>query len=604
MIHFLASRWFMTRYRCVILTCFVVIVFPLYVDSYTQPAELNHSVRHSKGKKTRPVSERRKHADPMLEWKECGDACINTIFDDETTSIHIPPIKGILRDIAIQGENLYLLVRNFNLITDAIFVMSRDTGTIRAIWGIGRLSAEAIASDSRSIWILSGSKKYFLRRLSPQGVGVEDVSVRSLPEGEVNGLAFARGTFVFTVRSKQGTDIYALNPGTGTLARLFSCSGIIPAITFFRGSLIALQQDFDTYASRWLLTINLKTGLKNKMNFIDAEPLGFAATKKRIYMMERCGRGACVYPVIVLPSKGLILANPVVRRLEITFPLIRRSPDPFDADLWIPYPMNRRFQNVRRIEIEPDPRETVTDKYGNRWAHVSWHRARGDVRAVLRFDMLTCAAAYTLNRGYRAVSEDIPGEIRRDFLQETLHFDTSNYVVKSHSTRIQADGPYVERILAVRSYVDKAVYCFGNEPRWSKASDCLFKGRGDAYSKTLGFVALSRFLGIPARAAGGILVDRSAHEPGEEGAVWDQVYFPGAGWIDIYSGVGPVPGSFACRSNRFFITFEGDFDKVDYAGVFTGTDWRVAYKWSNAGARNGADVLLGRVLIDAHDLSE
>jgi transglutaminase-like putative cysteine protease len=596
----------MTRYRYAILIC-IVIVFPLHADPNPRPAKSKYSPQRVKGKKKIPGPKRTKSADPGLEWKDCGESCLKTIFDDETASMQIPPIKGSLKGIAIQGENLYLLVKNFNLITDAIFVIRRDTGRIRAIWGIGRLSAEAIASDSRSIWILSGSKEYFLRRLSPQGVGVENIGLRSLPEGDINGLAFARGSFMFTVHSKQGTDIYAFNPAAGTPSRLFSFGGIIPAIAFFRGSLIACQQDFDTYAGRWLLVINLKTGLKNKMNFIDAEPLGFAATEKHVFMMERRSGGACVYPMIVLPSKGLILANPAVRRLEITFPLISRRPNPFDADLWIPYPMNRRFQNVRRIAVEPDPRETVTDKYGNRWAHISWRRARGGVRAVLRFDMLTCAAAYTLDKGYTAVSKDIPGEIRKDFLQETQHFDTSNYVVRSHSTRIQADGPYVARILAVRDYIDKAVSYRGNEPRWSKASECLFKGRGDAYGKTLGFVALARFLGIPARAAGGLLVDRHPYGQDEESSVWDQVYFPGAGWIDINADdrkLGSASGSFACRTNRYFITFEGDFDKVDYTRVFTGTDWRVAYKWSSADTRKEADVLPGRVLIKAHDLRE
>ncbi|OHD69029.1 MAG: hypothetical protein A2W19_17395 [Spirochaetes bacterium RBG_16_49_21] len=562
------------------------------------------ALKQSKNKKV--GSRQLKPADPVLEWRDCGEDCLKRVFGEEIENIRIPPIKGILKNFTLQGENLYLLVQNFNLIADAIFVIRRDTGRIQAIWGIGRLNAEAIAADAQSIWILSESKKYFLRRLSPAGKGIEDIGINSLPEGKIRGLAFAGGNFIFTVHSAAGTDICMINPAARLPSRLYSFRGAIPAIAFFRGNLIACLEDFGTDASRWLLVISLKSGLKNKVRFVDAEPLGFAASDRSIYMMEKLEKGARAYPLAVLPDKNLVITDPIIRRLEITFPLISGNSNPYDADLWIPYPMNRRFQNVRKIAIDPRPHEVVPDRYGNRWAHITWRGASGSVKALLKFDMLSCAAAYTLDTVDTAEMKDIPEKILNDSLQETGNFDTSSYIIRSHSTRIAANGTYLDRILAVRDYINKAVSYSGRNPRWPRASEYLFRGRGDSYGCTVSFAALSRFLGVPARAAGGLLLDRSAHNQAEECTAWNQVYFPGRGWIDVIPGQyrQDIIDSPGCRSNRYFITFEGDFDTVDYTSVFTGTEWLGVCRWSGVDTKRKADIVIGRVLVKAAELKE
>ncbi len=167
-------------------------------------------------------------------------------------------------------------------------------------------------------------------------------------------------------------------------------------------------------------------------------------------------------------------------------------------------------------------------------------------------------------------------------------------------------GPLLSQVLAIRNYINKAVFYNSNKERWSRASEYLFKGRGDAYGFSVSFAAVSRFLGIPARSAGGLLLDETRSSSVAHDQVWSQVYFPGLGWIDIGAGGDTADNRnyIACRSNRYFITFEGDFDKVDYSMVFTETDWRRAFKWSSIDPEKKADIELGRIQVKTRELKE
>jgi hypothetical protein len=162
-------------------------------------------------------------------------------------------------------------------------------------------------------------------------------------------------------------------------------------------------------------------------------------------------------------------------------------------------------------------------------------------------------------------------------------------------------------VLSIRDYVNGTIRFSGYTDRWSKASDYLFRGRGDAYGQTVGFAALSRYLGIPARAAGGLLLDdRPKEREADYNMTWNQVYLPGCGWIDIGIGrdYGHAKESFASRPGGYFITMEGDFDTIDYTTVFTETEWSRACRWSSVDRRKQADVAPGRIQVKVQDLKE
>lgn len=557
------------------------------------------SARHVKHKKEAP-----RPPDPALEWTDSGGNRLAGFFGNDITSTRIAPVKGDIVDLAVRGDVLYVLVNNFNLVSDAIFSIDRHTGRIQTIWGIGRLGAEAITCDDRHIWIISRSEKYFIRKLTFSGKTAGSVGIRSLPEGAIRGLACAGDVLTFAVRRGDGSALFQFNPSGRRLKEIGSYRGMIGGVASCQGGIVAYLNEFDRYAEHWLLMFDPSGVMKKKLRFVDTGPVALAGDGKRIYCMVNGQGGAVVSPVAILEDRNLVLAGPAVRRITVTIPVTGRNSSPYNADLWVPYPSNRRFQNVRQISIDPAPREITEDRFGNRWARLRFDRATGSVRAVLRFDIITAAAAQTVG----AEGDFVPGgESGPAPPGETSVFDISHYVVKSHSSNIVAGGTCLSRVLAVRDYVNDAIRFTAYGDRWVKASDYLFRGRGDAYGQTVGFTALSRVLGIPARAAGGLAIGQTGREDGQEPtATWNQVYMPGTGWVDIGLGrdYDRAKESFAVISNGYCVMFEGDFDVSDYRSVFAEAEWSRVCRWSGTDPGGGADVVTGPVSITVVDLKE
>lgn len=593
------------RHSRILIICCVAIAL-LASDGLQSKAQKG---RPSKARHARPsrTFHREKPAapDPALAWKDCGDNCIARFFNDDLSTISFAPVLGEIADFAVKGNYIYLLVRNFNLITDAIFTIRKDNGKIEAIWGIGRHDARAITCDGEYIWIASRSEKYFFRKLTLSGRRSGDVGLKKIPEGEMRGLAATPDYLAFSMRNGEESALYLFNRHTWTVSKMASYRGMLGDLAYHQGMLAAYCNEFDSYGSHWLLLIDPPRGVVKKMRFVDSEPAAIASDGIHAFKMELCDGRIRFRPFAVLAGRNLVVADPVIRQATITFPLCGQNGNPYAADLWVPYPKNRLFQNVRRVSLVPKEREIVTDRFGNRWARVRWERATGNVSAVLTFDIMTVAASYTIDRDYRLKGDDIPAEVRAASLVETSAFDFSNNIIKTCSSQIGAEHTYLDKLLALRNYVNDTIRFTIYDDRWPRASDYFTRGRGDAFGQTVGFAALSRSLGVPARAAGGILLDDGAKQEGGRDT-WNQVYLPSAGWIDV--GIGRDYGhereQFAGRHNRYFVTFEGDFDTRDYSRVFAEKEWSRVLRWSSPDKKRAADVVPGPVTVRARELKE
>jgi hypothetical protein len=558
---------------------------------------------HARKKSGRRKSRKKK---PPIEWRHCGDHCLNRVFANDFTNIWIRPVKGKIMDMAVHDRYAYLLVQNFNLITDAIFKIDRRTSRIKFIWGIGRHNARAIACDGANLWVLSRSKKYFLRKLTVTGRKVSWIGIKTIPEGDIRGLAVMGGRFAFASVKGPMSEIYLFSGKAPVPKRVYSAPGKITSLAYFKGRLHAACSIFATYADHWLLIMSPGGKLIKRMHFTNVPVTGLARNSRNLFLLTVDKWGYRIHPFSVLDKNNAIVSNPLLRRMKIVFPVSNGTKVPGNADLWIAYPMNRAFQNVRNISISPRPVSIVTDKFGNRWAHLVWKGMTGDSRAVMKFDVLNASVAYTLDTTMPYASEKFPDAVKTHFLSETYSFDVSNYIIKSHSSRILLDGSGVANLLAIRNYVNRAISSTGPARKWGKASQYLYKGTGRSYGHTLSFAALSRFLGIPARAVGAVNLKLAGKEGGQEkGRTWNQVYFPGTGWIDIDSDSddsesgGSTHKYFAYRSNRYFITFVGDFDQKDYKKIFAQHNWYRVVPSHDASPPGRGNIKFGTVVIQS-----
>lgn len=590
----------MVKYRTIIILFFCITLTADH-DIYSAAGKKGVS-RHrpAKSHRVNRKKETPRQPDPALEWGDCGGNSIAGIFNNNITSTRIAPVKGDIADVAVRGEKLYVLVKNFNLVSDAIFTIRKQTGRIETIWGIGRLGAEAIACDDRFIWILSRSERYFIRKLTMAGKSAGAIGISSFPEGSFRGLSVSGGVLSFAVRRGNGSGLFIFDPKTRGLKEIGSYRGEIGGVASHQGFVLAYLNEFDAYSDHWLLAFDNSGELKRKMRFVDAVPDALTGDGKDLYCMIQGKDGATVFPVAVLMDRSLVLAAPTVRTITMTIPVTGTGSIPCSVDLWVPYPIHRRFQNVRRVSLDPKPAEITDDRFGNRWARVRFERVTGSVRAILTFDVITAAVAYTLEQGADLSTDDLAPESA--FLGETSAFDISHFIIKSHSTRIDGNGSCLSRVLAIRDYVNETIRFTAYCDRWMKASDYLFRGRGDAYGQTLGFAALSRFMGIPARAAGGLIIDASTEE-GERDpvATWNQVYMPGPGWVDIGIGrdYGEARDVVAGKPAGYCVMFEGDFDCSDYRNAFAEAGWTLAYRLTCSEKNHGADISVGTVRVAA-----
>jgi hypothetical protein len=508
------------------------------------------------------------------DWEKCGDICPGSIFYPYYNPLRLPSIKGKILDIAVNGDTIYVLVGHFNMITDAVVLLDRSTKKIITIWGIGRYRASAIEADTKGLWVLGSQPRHFLRRLSYDGSAGPSVSISAVPEGKIGGLAVLKNGYFFYTIFNGFSNLYFLNNKSLKYELVNSFKGRISSITMVNGKPAAVTRGFDVYSNRWLVFFNEKGVFEKKMRYINMSVKGMAFDGRRLLVLGKDGDRDAVYPVLFFPEKNLVLGMPYRRRVEIKMPVSSRNSSLYRADMWIAIPENSSSQQLMNIELVPKPDDFVMDKFGNRWAKLSFEKQIGSTSAEIKFDALTCAAAYTLNVD-TSLDASIPEDIREKNTSETYAFDLSNYVIKSHCARVPAGSSLLNSVIAIRNYIIDTLRhtssFFGGT-----ASAYLFKGSGDDYGHTLAFIAMTRWNKIPSRAACAIDLSRSAGDQKSRiFRIWSQVYFPQSGWVDMDIARDDLDtenrsfDNFAYKPANYLVTYKGDFDKQDYKSIFS-----------------------------------
>jgi len=178
---------------------------------------------------------------------------------------------------------------------------------------------------------------------------------------------------------------------------------------------------------------------------------------------------------------------------------------------------------------------------------------------------------------------------------ETHSFDYSHPVVETRISQLPKKKS-LATLFEVRNKVNDNLQIVGPSGPESSAGSFLTKRQGRCYAHTLAFGALARGMGFPTRAIGGLYDAGSDLKEDEGSHTWNQVYFPEVGWVDIDSTLDDKADGkhtfhdFARRRNRYFITFEGSYDLIDYTNVFTQRGWHRTYRWSSLDRYHRADV--------------
>lgn len=252
-------------------------------------------------------------------------------------------------------------------------------------------------------------------------------------------------------------------------------------------------------------------------------------------------------PAIVNKTKeGSRLSNPVKLKLKYKLAVEKNAvPDGEIIRCWLPYPQetHSRQTDVKLISIHPEKYILAPKEQLQRTIYVE-KAAEKDKPTVFEMELGYTAYAEWFNIDENNLKEyDTNSELYKEFTKEVAPHIVFSDNIKSLSDKIiQGEkNPYKK--------VKKIFEWINNNIPWASALEystlqnipeyCIENKHGDCGIKSLLFITLARYNGIPAKWQSGWMlhpVEVNLHD-------WSEIYFEGLGWV-------PVDQSFGIQESK------------------------------------------------------
>ena len=233
-------------------------------------------------------------------------------------------------------------------------------------------------------------------------------------------------------------------------------------------------------------------------------------------------------------------------------------------DMYLAVPQDTLAQKLLgEIEWSPKPEDYLTDKWGQKVAHFRFENlAPGSTTEV---EMTVKLKTYGLR--YLMFPERIKGDIPKDILDKYLvddvKFDIKNpYIQDLVKKIIGSETNYYWKVRKLYDYIIANMY-YEMTGGWNTAPTVLKRGSGSCSEYSFSMIALCRAAGIPARYVGTLVIRGDDASWDDVYHRWNQVYFPGYGWVDVDCNRGdkPLPAEqglgFGGIGNSFLLTTTG-----------------------------------------------
>lgn len=256
-----------------------------------------------------------------------------------------------------------------------------------------------------------------------------------------------------------------------------------------------------------------------------------------------------------------------VEQIEFIHQVRNYGPDTVKTlDVYFAIPQDLNSQELLEpIKFDPEPRETLTDKWGQKVAHFQF----ADL-APTRFVTVTMLASVRLyqNRYFVfprkvGVLDDIPKEIREMYLVDDTKFSLESEVIQQAVKKAVGDetNPYWIGRKIFNYVIEHMEYELSGG--WNIAPTVLERGNGSCSEYSFVYIAMCRAAGLPARYAGSIVVRGDDASWDDVFHRWVEIYLPNYGWlpVDPSGGDSEWPSAranaFGYLNNRFLITTIG-----------------------------------------------
>ncbi len=512
-------------------------------------------------------------------------------------------LPGYPMDIAVKDDKVYLLVQSkqkrradriyiYNMLSKGLQKQFQLENSGRTHYGAG------LVINGNNLFVLNRSRSGYIQKFSTRGARLEAYRFKQKPGGKLYGLAYADNTFYFSSYRHKRSTIYSFSPTRG-LKQLFQTAGKVRSLTAQGQYLYMYRTHQYRYAGNWLEVYNMRSRARNSYRFLPRHAHGLTTHRKNLLFMHQHRGGARIYAAYLHRQKKMIIGMPRARQVSATKRITNQNRNPYDLKFWFAIPFSRDFQEVKNLNITPEPAGYTEDSYGNKWAYI---RSKNLKKVKIEFKVLLAQAAFTVDADSTYRPGRLPADIRSKYTRETHSFDYSSPAVKSLVRQVNTRGTFVDTLLGARELVNRKLEVVGPSGPETKASLFLNKGKGRCYAHTISYAALTRGLGIASRAIGGFKVISDNEFDSDVGVhAWNQIYFANRGWVDIDTQIDDQKSGkdtflyFGNRLPGYVITFIGAFDQSDQKTHFAKRGWIFSYWWRSLDRRNRAKVRLGKM---------
>jgi glutamine cyclotransferase len=238
-------------------------------------------------------------------------------------------------------------------------------------------------------------------------------------------------------------------------------------------------------------------------------------------------------------------------------------------DIYLAVPKDQRSQKIlSELTFVPEPKEFLTDKWGQRVAHYHYDDVPAGkfVTASMKVKAELYKARFFIFPGKVGSLSDVPEEISQRYLCDGAKYCVNDPTIRETARKVVDDETNCYWI--ARKLFDHVVRKMKYELSggWNVAPMVLRRGSGSCSEYSFVYIALCRAAGLPARYVGSVVI-RGDDASTDNGLFhrWPEVYLPNYGWVPVDPssgrGVFKHPAQAASvigyRSNRYLITTVG-----------------------------------------------
>jgi hypothetical protein len=480
----------------------------------------------------------------------CAELVFAAIGDIKTA---FPTPSSYPTGMAADSKALYLADHK----NHTIYKLDSSNGRVLAEIPAPGFKPYGLAYDKNFLWVLDAEENIILKLNLATFIGE-----KILPNlaGAPSGLAWD-GHYLWLGDTKN-SKLLQISPDDGTtIKEIPAPSSDITGLAYDGAYLWVADRIANHIYMVWPQTGEIVLAIKSPGQY----PWGLACLNDRIYCADY--QSDSVYALLANDEQISVSKDVVTETMNYTHLVNNYGPGVLlNLDIYVAIPESSPRQTISQPPIfEPEKFDIVTDKWGQRLAHVHHNVVKPGESVSLSYKTTADICDYQIIFRPEKVGQlkDIPSDIKEKYLIDDVKFALGSTIIQNAvKTAVgnETNAYWIMRKI-FRYVIDHVDYELSGG--WNIAPAVLESGKGSCSEYSFVFIAMCRAAGLPARFSGAITQRGDLASEDDTFHRWCEVYLPNVGWVPVDPSGGdsksPVAQANAIGhvSNRYLITTTG-----------------------------------------------